>query len=143
MRTLLILAACTLLSGCSYLGSFLICNLSPAEIVVSYRVKKNTSYTGYFSNTPEIYELKMDDDEAELGKELSDIPYTVTSAITITVPAGKALRTGDDVNPSKESFAGLDRLMIIQGTDTTTISGKSMPSFVVDLGSAQEGLVIR
>jgi hypothetical protein len=144
MRTLLILAACVLLSGCSYMGSFLICNLSPAEIVVSYRLKKGASSHAYFSDEPSVHELKMDGDDADLGAVLTDAVITVTSAVTIVVPAGKALRTGDELNPHHHDvFDGLAYLLIVQGSDTTRLSGAVLPSLVQDLGDQQEGLVIR
>lgn len=144
IRTALIIAACVLLPGCSYLNSFLICNLSPVEIVVSYQLKKGASYHSYFSNTPSVHELKWDDDEATLGTELKDLPYTITSTVTITVPAGKALRTGDESGSRHEfAFQDLEYLMIVRGSDTTRLSGSILPSLVRDLGDQQEGLVIR
>ncbi len=139
-----IMVSCAMLSGCSYIGSFLICNFSGSEILVSYRTRTAMTSMQLFSTAPDIIQATLDGDEVVLGHDTL-IPYEVKNGVTIKVPHGFALNTGDDVNAwmhEKEQYADLEEIVITQGTDTTRLTGRILSSFVRDLGSGK-GLVIQ
>ena len=97
-----------------------------------------------FSNSPDVFQASLDGEEVVLGQDTL-IPFEMKDGVTIMVPHGFALNTGDDVNAwmhEKEQYADLEEIVIAQGTDTTRLTGKILSSFVRDLGSGK-GLVIR
>lgn len=144
LHRLLLALIATMLSGCSYITSFVICNVSGSDITISYRTKERGSYHGFFSTSLDIYLVTMNGDEAVLGEVIPDVPWSEENGITITIPTGTAVRTGDDAGASeKGSYSDLDYLMIVQGSDTSTFRGSVLPSVVQHLGDQQKGLVLR
>lgn len=139
----LVLAA-LLLSGCSYIGSFLICNFTGRDIVVHYSTHAPMSPTHLFSNEPEVFQARLLGDKVELGRGTL-IPIERYEGIGLTLPTGWALMTGAAVNAwarTEEHYADLREILIIQGQDTTRITGTTLPSFVRELGRGK-GLVMR
>ncbi len=132
-------------SGCTYFGSFLICNFSGKNVTVTYRTKSPMSSMQLFSNAPSVFLASFDGDEVVLAKDTL-IPYELNRSLSIVIPSGYALKTGDDVNAwmhEEESYADLEELSIVQDADTSILTGSILPSFVQELGDSYKGLVIQ
>lgn len=134
------------LNSCSYIASFYVCNASGADIIVSYSRRYEHGYDRLFSDSPTLH--AFDAKRNSIGDEMSigAIERVGLTRITVTIPAGTALRTGSEVNPwmcAPECFPDLDRLMIILSGDTTVLPRKTLHSFVIELDGQDRGIVIR
>ncbi|HEY0976941.1 MAG TPA: hypothetical protein VGE21_05680 [Flavobacteriales bacterium] len=131
-----------LFQGCSYYIPFVICNNTQHPITISYRMKDGHSYDMMFSDTPTVQTTSVDGEDVELGTEVKNVHWTSVDGISISIPPGTALVTGFDSRP-RTTYPSLDYLMIIQGSDTTKLSGAILPSLVRDLDNQVVGLIIK
>lgn len=140
------LAFVPMLSGCSYMGSFMVVNLSQRSITVAWETDRQISWEGLFSTSPDVQAVEMDGEEVELRGLLRTHELDSMGRYSVLVPAGAAVTTGHDSNPwmnEAEAYRNLFRLLVVQDGDTTVISRASLPSFTRDLGGETRGLVIR
>lgn len=142
----LCLAFVPMFSGCSYIGAFMVVNLSPRAITVAWETDRRISEEGLFSTSPDVQAVEMDGGEVELKGLLKTQELDSLGRYSVLVPTGAAVITGHDVNPwgnEVEAYRKLLRLFVVQDGDTTVIARAALPSFTLDLGGQSRGLVVR
>ena len=114
-------------------------------MAISYQTVSPMSSMQLFSSEPIVRHASMDGDDVLLAADTL-IPYDAGHGISIVIPHGFALETGQEVNPwmhEEEAYADVEHIIIVQGTDTSRISGSLLHSFVRDLGGSSKGLVLK
>lgn len=131
------------LSGCSYETSFVVCNASNEDLIVAYRTKDAMNTYGFFCSEPAVHAFTLDDGKVELDNAPLTIPYTTGDYVVISIAPGTAVITGSEVNhPVEESYATVDRVLLIQHGDTTVVRGEMLNSFAQNLGQ-YTGIVVK
>ena len=119
------------------------CNATSEELVVAYRTKEAINTYGLFCSEPEVHAFTLDDDKVDLDEAPMTVPFTTGDYVVITIAPGTAMITGNELSRRPEdSNAEVDRLLLIQHGDTTTIGGDMLNSFAKDLGM-YEGIVVK